>query len=169
MDEAERISLVGEAPAHEFSDRLGSSQAVQLRATLRRYPSVELDVARPDPETDRLAQVLSQPVVTTILGMNASIDQTVRLEHGGLEIDLAVDGTPRLDTRAASNGPPTLLLEHDISVVSRRSRMFHDEPQRRIHLRSSGVLAQIEDGGHRVVFLVDDHLFALDIEIHRAV
>jgi hypothetical protein len=169
LDPEEAVTLVGEAPAHEFSDELGSSQAVQLRATLRRYPSPDLDVGRPDPEVDELAQVLSQPVVTTILGMNASIDQTVRLERGDLEIDLSVDGTPRVEGKTSRGKPPSLTLEHEISVVSRRARVFREEAEQRTHVRSSGILAQVEEGGYRMVFSVDDHLFALDIEVHRAV
>ena len=169
IDPDEAVMLVGEAPAHEFSDQLGSSQAVQLRATLRRYPRTDIDVARPDPEIDELAQVLSQPVVTTIFGMNASIDQTIRLDRGDLEIDISIDGTPRIEGKTKRGQAPSLTLEHDISVVSRRSRVFREEPDSRVHVRTSGILTQVEGGGYRLVFSVDDHLFALDLEVHRAV
>jgi hypothetical protein len=38
----------------------------------------------------------------------------------------------------------------------------------RVHLHSRGFLQKVEDGGHRVVFAVDDHLFSLDLELRRA-
>lgn len=160
--------LVGDAPPQEFSHQLANPQAVQVRATLRMYTDHELEVSAPDPDTDAQAKVLSQPVVTTILGMNAAMQQTIRLESGELEIDLALDATPRLGTRASKSAPHPVILEHELSVKSRRKVWWRRSIVRRVHLHSRGFLQKVEDGGHRVVFAVDDHLFSLDLELRRA-
>jgi len=169
IDPRANVSVVGEAPAHEFSETMGARQAVQLRATLRLHAHNDLDIGRPNPEIDDTAQLLSQPVVTTILGMNATVDQTIRLENGDLEIDVSVDATPRLVAKTGRTRAPVLLLEHTIEVVSRRHRLFGRDPTRRVHLSARGVLARIENGGYRLVFSVDEHLFSLDLEVHRTI
>ena len=38
----------------------------------------------------------------------------------------------------------------------------------RIHVDTSGFLGKLEEHGHRLVFTVDEHLFSLDLEVHRA-
>lgn len=158
------VDLVGEAPAQEFS-QLDNPQAVQLRATLRLYPRSDLDVREPDPKLDAKARTLSQPVVTTIYAMNATIDQTVRLDGGDLEIDVSLAGTPRLG-EAAKNSTPPLNLEHELTIVSREHKWLGD-PVHRTHLHTRGTLAELEERPHRWVFTIDGKLFALDLEVHR--
>lgn len=158
--------VVGDAARQEFSTELANPQAVQVRATLRRYVDNELVVSVPDPEMDRRGQLLSQPVVTTILGMSATVEQTVRLEDGALEVDLTVHATPRLRTEGKDR--ERLELETEIRVASRRRPWFTGRSVQRVNLDSRGFLAQVEDRGHRVVFTVDQHLFSLDLELARA-
>ncbi|MCA9655035.1 MAG: hypothetical protein H6712_27395 [Myxococcales bacterium] len=161
--------LVGDAPPQEFSHELANPQAVQVRATLRLYPNNELEVAAPDPDTDPQGRLLSQPVVTTLLGMNATIDQTIRLEGGDLEVDLVLHGTPRLGVRPkGSEAPHPLTLEHELTVRSRRHTWWRGTPRRRVHVDSRGMLDKVDHDGYRLVFTVDDHLFSLDLELHRA-
>lgn len=160
--------LVGDAPAQEFSNELGNEQAVQVRATLRLYPSASLEVGAPDPEIDAQAQILSQPVVTTILGLNATLDQSVSLDGGALTIDIGVQATPRLIKGTKKNDPGTLTVEHEIRVTSAREEgLIRKKMDERLHLDARGALADVETSGHRIVFSVDDHLFALDLEVHR--
>lgn len=160
--------LVGDAPPQEFSHQLSNPQAVQVRATLRLYTDNELEVSAPDPDTDAQGKLLSQPVVTTILGMNAAMQQTVRLESGDLEVDVALDATPRLGTRSSKTSPRPVILEHELTVRSRRKAWWRRSVLRRVHLDSRAFLQKVEDGGYRVVFSVDDHLFSLDLEVRRA-
>jgi hypothetical protein len=169
LDPDDMAALVGEAPRQEFTEQLENPQAVQVRATLRQYSDPAIDASQPDPEVDQYARVLSQPVVTTILGMNATIDQTVRLDAGDLEVDLLVHATPRLQGKARKGKPPPLSLEHDVQVVSRKHGWFTKSPTRRTHVRSEGLLLGVEERGYRLVFTVDDHLFALDLELYRSV
>jgi hypothetical protein len=165
----EVAQLVGDAPAQEFSAELSNPQAVQLRATLRLYTDAQLEVSSPDPETDAQSKVLSQPVITTILGMNATIEQAVRLDGGALEVDLSLEATPRLahEPRRGQGAPP-IVLEHALVVKSRQDAWWLAQPVRRVHLDSHGFLAKVEDYGQRFVFAVDDQLFSLDLELHRA-
>lgn len=172
-DEA-KLDMVGEAPRQSFSDDLGNSQAVQIRATLRSFDDVvtdDRDIASPDPELDDRARTLSQPVVTTILGMNAALDQTVRLDDGSLEVDVIVEATPRALQIRKSSGKDKearVSLEHRVKVVSRRHGWWgRGEPEARTHLDTSGVLLGLDRAPHRVVFAVDDHLFALDVELNK--
>jgi hypothetical protein len=161
--------LVGDAPPQEFSEQLSNPQAVQVRATLRLYPDSELRVGAADPEIDEQGKILSQPVVTTILGMNATVDQTVRLEGGELEIMLGVDATPRLQgTAKKGQPPPDIVLEHEVHVRSRRDAWWRHKPVERVHLDSRGFLGKVAEHGHRIVFTVDEHLFSLDLEVHRS-
>lgn len=161
--------LVGDAPPQEFAEQLSNPQAVQVRATLRLYPDAQLRVGAPDPEIDEQGKILSQPVVTTILGMNATVDQTVRLEGGELEILLGLDATPRLQGTAKRGQPaPELVLEHELHVRSRRDDWWRNHPTERVHLDSRGFIGKVAEHGHRVVFTVDEHLFSLDLEVHRS-
>ncbi|PRP90326.1 hypothetical protein ENSA5_65730 [Enhygromyxa salina] len=161
------VDLVGEAPSQEFSSQLGNPQAVQLRATLRLYPRNDLDVREPDPELDAKARILSQPVVTTIYAMNATIDQTVRLDGGELEIDVALAGTPRVG-EASRNKVPELTLEQELTVTSRQNKWL-GEPEQRVHLHTRGTLTDLEARPYRWVFVVEGKLFALDLELNRGV
>jgi len=157
--------IVGDAPRQEFSPELTHPQAVQVRASLRLYADNELVVSVPDPDVDARGQLLSQPVVTTILGMSATVEQTVRLEEGDLEMDLTIHAIPRL--RGPRKGEETLELEFEIRVQSRRRPWFTGRSVQRINLDSRGFLAKVTEQGHRVVFTVDQHLFSLDLEVHR--
>ena len=161
------VDFVGEAPSQEFSSQLGNPQAVQLRATLRLYPRNDLDVSEPDPKLDAAAQILSQPVVTTIYAMNAEIDQSVRLGSGKLQIDVALAGTPRLD-HAGKSEVPRLDLEHELTVTSTETRWL-GEPVRSLRLHTRGSLTDLEDRPYRWVFVIEGKLFALDLELNRAI
>jgi hypothetical protein len=159
------VDFVGEAPRQEFSQQLGNPQAVQLRGTLRLYPRGEFDVREVDPELDDKAHVLSQPVVTTIYAMNATIDQSVRLDGGKLEIFIELAGTPRL-TEGGRNKVPELTLEHELTVSSREKKWMRD-PVERVHLHTRGTLTDLEDRPHRWVFVIEGKQFALDLELNR--
>lgn len=162
--------IVGDAPPQEFSHELSNPQAVQVRGTLRLYPDNEMVVSVPDPDMDEQGKLLSQPVVTTILGMNATIEQTVRLEDGDLEIDVSIDATPRMVHKPTKGEPsPPLELESEVVVRSRRRSWWRSSPAKRVHLDARGFLRKVEETGHRIVFTVDGHLFSLDLELHRAV
>ena len=167
LDEKGPTTLVGDAPAQSFADDLANPQAVQVRATLRRYADPSLDVSNPDPDVDARAQVMSQPVVTTIIGMSANIGQTVRLDGGELEVELEVVATPRVLIEGKKGKAPQLSLEHRIDVRSERELSFGRGTQRRTHVQSRGVLVGLEQGPHRVVFSVGEELFALDLELHH--
>jgi hypothetical protein len=161
------VDLVGEAPQQEFSSQLANPQAVQLRGTLRLYPRTTVDVREPDPELDAKARILSQPVVTTIYAMSATIDQSVRLDGGELEIDVSLVGTPRLG-EAGRNKVPELSLEHELTVTTRQ-RKWLGEAHESIQLHTRGTLTDLEDRPYRWVFLIEGKLFALDLELNRAV
>jgi len=166
---ADVAQLVGDAPPQEFSVELSNPQAVQVRATLRLYPDAEIRVSSPDPDTDAQGKILSQPVVTTIVGMNATVDQTVRLDGGDLEVELSLDATPRMQgVRKKGSPPPELVLEHELTVKSRTDAWWRNRPMERVHLDSRGFLGKVAEHGHRIVFTVDDHLFSLDLEVHHA-
>lgn len=162
-------AIVGDAPAQDFSAQLENPQAVQLRATLRQYPRNDMDVASPDPEVDKQARILSQPVVTTIIGMSANIEQTIRLDKGELRVDLQLEATPRVLIPAKKGRARRLSLEHRVDVRSHRKQFMEKQELERTHLQSRGVLSGIEDGGYRIVFNVDDTLFALDLELNQRV
>ena len=155
--------VVGALPVQDFSAELRSLQVVQLKATLRCYDDPDLAVAAANHEHDERGEVLSQPVVTTPLGTGAAIEQTVRLERGALELDLRIHATPRL---ASGGGVDAVTrLEHEISIHSRREGWIGSK--RRVHLDTRGTLDDVEARGHRLVFSVDEHLFSLDLELHR--
>jgi hypothetical protein len=160
--------LVGDAPPQDFASHLANPQTVQVRATLRMYPDPQMPVGAPDPDTDAQGKVLSQPVVTTLLGMNATVEQTIRLEDGDLEVDLALNATPRLGSAPSRNAARPVVLEHELSVRSRREHWYRSAKTARVHLSSRGFLQSVEDNGYRVVFTVDEHLFSLDLELRRA-
>ncbi|MEM9452687.1 MAG: hypothetical protein AAGF11_00820 [Myxococcota bacterium] len=161
--------LVGDAPPQEFSAELANPQAVQLRATLRLHPDNEQPVGAPDPDVDAQSKLLSQPVVTTLLGMNATVDQTLRLDGGDLEVDLVLHATPRVaEVSRRKKAPPPLTLEHELTVHSRQHDWWRRTPRRRVHVSSQGLLTRVDTDGYRLVFTVDEHLFSLDLELHRA-
>jgi hypothetical protein len=163
------VEFLGEAPSQDFSSQLANPQAVQLRATLRLYPRGEhelAEVAELGGRADASAQLLSQPVVTTIYGLGATIDQTVRLEGGDLQVDLRLSGTPRLVGGPTKHALPPIELEQQLEVTSRRARTFGDD-EARVHLLSRGALTDLDQQPYRWVFLVEDELFALDLELHR--
>jgi hypothetical protein len=160
------IDFVGEAPQQEFATTVGNPQAVQLRATLRLYPRPDLDVLEIDPELDASAEILSQPVVTTIYGMHATIDQTVRLDEGELELELELACTPRLSEAKGKHALAGIELEQSLQIVSRRKRWL-GEPEQRMLLHAGGTLTELEERPYRWVFTIEDHLFALDLELHR--
>lgn len=160
VDESAHGGVVTRLPVQEFSDELRSPQVAQLKATLRRYDA-DLAITADSHEHDEQGELLSQPVVTTPLGTGAAIEQTIRLERGELELELRIFATPRLG-RPAGNAEPVTRLEHQISIHSRR-----DGDRRRIHLDTGGTLDDVEARGHRLVFSVDQHLFSLDLELHR--
>lgn len=163
-DPSARGGVVGELPVQEFSADLRSPQVVQLKATLRRYDDPDLAVTADSHAYDERGEVLSQPVVTTPLGTGAAIEQTVRLERGALQLDLRIHATPRLAT-AAGQADAVTRLEHEISIHSRREGWTGSK--RRVHLDTRGTLDDVEARGHRLVFSVDEHLFSLDLELHR--
>jgi hypothetical protein len=169
MSDRNVAQIVGDAPPQEFSHELSNPQAVQVRATLRLYPDNEMVVSVPDPEMDVQGKLLSQPVITTILGMNATIEQTVRLEDGDLEIDISIHATPRRSEEPKKGKPaPELELETEAVVKSRRRTWWRRSPSHRVHLDTRAFLRKVEQGGHRIVFTVDEHLFSLDLELHQA-
>lgn len=153
--------VVGELPVQDFQTDLRSPRVVQIKASLRRYDDRDLGVSATSHEFDDVGELLSQPVVTTPVGTGAAIDQKIRLEGGDLELDLQLFATPRLSGPDAK----TTLLEHELTIHSRRSGWAAE--RRRVHLGARGVLEDVESRGHRVVFAVDDHLFSLDLELHR--
>lgn len=153
--------VIGEHPVQDFSTELRSPRVVQIKAALRRYDDPSLPVAAGSHELDDRGELLSQPVVTTPLGTGAAIDQKVRLEGGDLELDLQLFATPRL----AGPDATATHLEHELAIHSRRPGRADE--RRRVHLDTRGVLEDIEARGHRVVFTVDEHLFSLDLELHR--
>lgn len=167
-DLAAHGGVVGELPVQDFSDELRSPQVAQIKATLRRYDDPDLAVAADSHEFDERGEVLSQPVVTTPLGTGAAIEQTIRLERGALQLDLRIWATPRLTSPPGGKGSHVearTRLEHQISIHSRREGWSGSK--RRVHLDTAGTLDDVEAHGHRLVFSVDDHLFSLDLELHR--
>jgi hypothetical protein len=169
MGERSVAQIVGDAPPQEFSHELSNPQAVQVRATLRLYPDAEMIVSAPDPDMDAQGKLLSQPVITTILGMNATIEQTVRLEDGDLEIDVSIHATPRLvEQPKKGKAAPEIELESEVVVRSRRRAWWRSRLERRVHLDTRAFLRKVEQGGHRIVFAIDEHLFSLDLELHRS-
>lgn len=148
------------APGAELREEMGAAEAVQLRARLRLLegPSQILRSAQDDPDAGR---VLSEPIVATVLGVPAAIDQSVRLDGGALEIRIEIEATPRAEERRP------LVVEHTLEVSSRREGRWGARGPRRIHLRTQSILAGLEVRPQRIFFTVDEHLFALDLELHR--
>ncbi|MGB1699248.1 MAG: hypothetical protein ACPHRO_04790, partial [Nannocystaceae bacterium] len=160
--------VVGDAPKQEFAAEVGHTQAVQLRATLRRYVDPSQDVLRSSPEVDAAAQLLSSPVVTTIYGMQATIEQTIKLPGVRRELDVSVKATPRKFGRARRGKPPEVVVDHELSVRSRKIPRWYGAVEHRQHVRELGKIVDIEARPHRIVFSVDEELFSLDLELRRA-
>ncbi|MBC8068069.1 MAG: hypothetical protein IAG13_07030, partial [Deltaproteobacteria bacterium] len=90
-------------------------------------------------------------------------------DGGDLEILLSLDATPRLQGSAKKGQPPPeIVLEHELHVRSRHDDWWRNQPVERVHLDARGFIGKVEEHGHRVVFTVDEHLFSLDLEIHRS-
>ena len=157
-------SLVGDSQTQEFARFLPNPQTVQLRATLRWYEGNDEPLLDPDPVDER-GKILAQPVVTTILGMNAAIDQTVRLEGGELEVDVSLQATPRLER--AAEGRAALVLEHQVSVHSRRDLWWRRAPRHTLHFETRDFLTGLDEHPHRLLFAIDEHRFSLELETHR--
>jgi hypothetical protein len=163
LDDSDVTRFVGDAPAQEFQSDLPNPHTVQVRTTLRYFSENTLDVADPDPRTDKLGRILAQPIVTTVLGLNAAIHQSVRLDDGSLEVDIHLDATPRERTREHDE----LELETELRVVARQHSWWSSRSIERVHHQSRAFLTKIERHGHRIVFAVGEHLFALDLEVNR--
>ena len=175
IDDAAAPALVGEAPNQSFREDLADPQSVQIRASLRQFPDANrgvLDAGEETTEPGQEGRLLSQPVVTTILGMSANIDQRVSLEGGELEVQLHVEATPRIlvEAKTGKNARVAMLsLEHRVEVQSTRHRSFGRSDVQTVHLESRGNLVGVESSPHRIVFEVEGQLFALDLELHHAV
>ncbi|MCA9693256.1 MAG: hypothetical protein KC636_26915 [Myxococcales bacterium] len=164
------ITLVGEAPPAGFDEAPRGAQVVQVRAVVRRYLEPALLADGPDLEADERGELISEPVVTTILGVDARVDQTLRLPGGDHVVHLELTVTPRLAVSAGAGedepeGP--LLLDHAVRVTARRTRGWPAREERRVHLDTRGTLADVDGRGHRIVFTVDEQLFSLDLELRR--
>ncbi len=160
--------FVGEAfPAADQRPAL-AAEAVQLRATLRRYTEHTLAPGQPTPDDEHLADPLSEPVVTTVMGVEAEIRQTIRLGPER-DIDLAIVFTPRLLPASKKNASTSILLDHSVTVHSRTHSKGWGETttKRRVHLDTRGVLTQVESTGYPLVFAVDDQLFRLELSLER--
>lgn len=146
-----------------------AAEAVQMRATLRQYSDLSLDPGASTPDDGNLGEVLSEPVVTTVMGVEAEIRQTIRLGDD-LDIDLAIVFTPRQGLAKKGVAAP-LTLDHAISVHSRSRSGGWGETAvtRRVHLDTRGVLHDIVNTGYPLVFAVGEHLFLLELELHRGV
>lgn len=164
--------MVGEAPAQEFAAELANPQAVQVRASLRQFASARGEPLSLEADEAGDSRLLSQPVITTILGMSANIDQTIRLDGGDLVVHLHVEATPRVMVPAKRKGsnqhPAIVSLEHRVHVTSTRKRSFGRSDVHMVHLQAEGTLVGLDDAPHRVVFEVEGELFALDLELSAA-
>jgi len=160
--------VVGDAPKQSFATEVGHAQAVQLRATLQRYLDPTMDVLRPSPEVEASAQILSSPVVTTIYGMQATIEQTIKLPGARNELDVSVKATPRKHGRARGGKPAEVVVDHELSVRSRKIPRWFGTVEHRQHVRELGKIFDIEARPYRIVFAVDDELFSLDLDLKRA-
>jgi len=146
-----------------------AAEAVQMRATLRQYTDLTLEPGASIPDDNNLGEVLSEPVVTTVIGVEAEIRQTIRLGDD-LDIDLGIVFTPRQGI-VKKGVPASLTLDHAISVHSRSRSGGWGETAvtRRVHLDTRGVLHDMVSTGYPLVFAVDEHLFRLELELHRGV
>lgn len=160
--------VVGDAPKQDFSSQVGHAQAVQLRATLQRYLDPSMDVLRPSPEVEASAQMLSSPVVTTIYGMQATIEQTIKLPGVRKELDVSVKATPRKYGRARGGKPAEVIVDHELSIRSRKLPRWFGAVEHRQHVREMGKIFDLETRPYRIVFAVDDELFSLDLELKRS-
>jgi hypothetical protein len=173
VQQADAAELVGDAPLDDV-DVQASPQSVVVRAELSRYeaPASELG-GRPrggdedDPATRRL--VLARPVVTTLYGLTATFEQTLRLEGGRHEVDVAVEVTPRVGDARRGELPP-IRLERDVRIVSRRQSTWgwwDRSPIERLVMHEHATLADATQGTHQLTFAVDDQLFVLSLDVTR--
>jgi hypothetical protein len=153
--------LVGQAPRGVFASSAPSPQTVEFRATLRLWHEGRTRAASPDPQDDQASDVLSDPVITTVLGMSATVDQRVRLDDGDLEIDVHVELTPRREGKL-------LLVEREVQVTSRRRAWLRQDPVEQVQAYERSVLARAQERAGRILFSVEGRLLALDLETRAA-
>ena len=157
-------ALVGDAPTQSFAARLQNPQSVQLRASLRLLP----DDAEPHGgEGDRpRGQLLSQPVMTTILGMPVRMEQLVRLGEGDEKIEVRLSATPRLGPRPR-RGRAGIQVEYELTVSRWHDAWWRTAPSFQVHLQAEGIWSNWDDLPPRLFFRVGEHAFALDLELSR--
>ncbi len=149
------------APSAELRAEMGAEEAVQIRATLRLLESAH-DVAADANDEDGVGRILSQPVVATLFGVPARIDQTVRVDAGALELRISVDVTPREEGREKR-----ITVEHRLEITSRVDDRWGNRTERRLHLRDESILTDLERRPHSLLFTVEDRLFALELDVFR--
>jgi hypothetical protein len=165
--------LVGDAPLEDV-DVQASPQSVVVRAELSRYEAAASELgARPrggdedDPTTLRV--VLARPVVTTLYGLTATFEQTLRLDGGRHEVDVAVEVTPRVGDARRGELPP-IRLERDVRIVSRRHASWawwDRSPVERLVMHEHTTLADATQGTSQLTFAIDDQLFVLSLDVTR--
>ncbi|HRI10104.1 MAG TPA: hypothetical protein PKW35_19920 [Nannocystaceae bacterium] len=146
------------SPSAELRGAMGTADAVQVRATLR---AIEDPQAQRTGAAEVPSKVLAQPVVATMVGIPATVDQKVRFDDGALEIVVSLVLTPRA-------GPGGMRAEESLRVVSRRRSGWEGRFEERLHLESTAEVVGVESRGRRWVFAVDERLFSLDVDVQRA-
>lgn len=154
------------APSAQLRSEMGAEEAVQIRATLRLLEAAA-DVTADINDLENVGRILSQPVVATLIGVPARIDQTVRIDDGALELRIAIDVTPRQQKRGRGK-QPGINVEHRLEITSRITERWGDRSEPRLHLRSEAHLSDLDRRPHRLLFAVEDRLFVLDIDLHNA-
>lgn len=165
--------LVGDAPLEDVEVQ-ASPQSVVVRAELSRYEAAASELgARPrggdeDDSTTRRV-VLARPVVTTLYGLTATFEQTLRLDGGRHEVDVAVEVTPRVGDARRGELPP-IRLERDVRIVSRRHASWawwDRSPVERLVMHEHTTLADATQGTNQLTFAIDDQLFVLSLDVTR--
>lgn len=146
------------SPSAELRGAMSTADAVQVRATLR---AIEDPQAQRTGAAEVPSKVLAQPVVATMVGIPATVDQKVRFDDGALEIVVSLVLTPRA-------GPGGMRAEESLRVVSRRRSGWEGRFEERLHLESTAEVVGVESRGRRWVFAVDERLFSLDVDVQRA-
>ena len=165
--DADGVDRVVRGALAEANRRAPSQRdAVQLRAELRMFTGTQRSVLESSTAVDYAPRLLSSPAVTTLWGMRATIEQSVRLQEGDTEVDLTLEMTPRRIAQADSDDTGTA-LEYRIRVNSRRTPwwdLLGRHVQRQVHFESQGVLFGVSSAHeHRFVFEAHGNLFSLDI------
>ncbi len=164
IDDAQGAEIVGDAPSQEFPATLGNSRATALRVTVKHWPRGSRPSLSPDDEIDARAQLLSQPLVTTLLGTSATVEQTIRLDRGALALELSLEMTPREHGKRET----TLLVDYALQVHATRSGFLSRQQEPELVALERGTLARVENDGHRAVLNVDGHLISIDLEMRRS-